>query len=178
MLISAALVIPLIIVLDHVPAKGARVTSSPGVPTALRQIRSATSAYVLREGKSPSSLEDLVGIDVPTAEGQPTNFSNAMLEQQLGAKVSTINYFPDFSVLDHGQVNTDDIVLAYIPDSEDTQYCYVLYRGYRGRRTKGTKWVGAERMEVARVHQKIEWLTAYKNAVESNLPPPSTPMPR
>ena len=160
---------------DYTP-KGVPITSPSGAATALRQIQMATLAYELRELKFPLSLEDLVGIPVPTPEGRVTNLSISLLEQQLGAKVSTVNYFPGFGVLDNGQAPTTEIVLAYIPDSKDnTQYCQVVYRG---RRTKGTKWIGAERMEVVRVNQKIEWLTAYKKAIESNLPPPSAPMPR
>ena len=141
----------------------------------MRQIQYATMEYHVTEFKSPSSLEDLVGMRVPTQEGRITNFSIAMLEQQLGTKASTVKYFPEFRVIDDHQVPSDKIVLAYVPDSKDAKYCQVLYWG---RRIKGLEWIGPERMEVARVNQKIEWLTAYKNAIESNLPPPSAPMPR
>lgn len=172
-----AVLIPLWIVLDHVPAKGVPRTSPPGVPTVLRQIVWATAQYGLWERKEPSTLEDLVGMTVPTPEGRETNFSISLLEQQLGTNISTINYFPSFHVLAHGQVPIDDIILAFIPDSKDTRYCQVVYMG-SAFKIKGVKWIGAERVEVARVQQKIEWLTAYKNAIESNLPPPSAPMPR
>lgn len=173
-----AVLIPLWIVLDHVPAKGALITSPPGVATALRQIQWATAwyGYGLPERKHPSTLEDLVDIPVPTPEGRKTNFSISLLEQQLGTNISTINYFPGFHILNNGQVPSGDIVLAFVPDSKDTRYCQVVYMD--SFKIKGVKWVGAERIEVARVHQKIEWLTAYKNAIESNLPPPTAPMPR
>ena len=151
-------------------SKRGRITSPPGVATGLRQIQRATVLYHMEKGKYPLSFEDLVGIDVPTSEGQTTQFSISLLEQQLGGKASTIKYFPEFRILDHGQVPTAEIVLAYFPESKDTQYCQVLYVS---RESKGMKWVGVERMEVARVHQKIEWLTAYKNCIESNSPPPS-----
>jgi len=152
-------------------SKIGRITSPPGVATGLRQIQMATTLYEAQNGRIPSSLDDLIGIDVPTSGGQITQFSISLLEQQLEAKASTIRYFPEFQIFDYGQVPTYEIVLAYLPESKDTQYCQVLFRGIF--RTKGMKWIGAERMEVVRVHQKIKWFTAYRNCILSNSPPPS-----
>jgi hypothetical protein len=82
---------------EDMPAKGVKITSPPGPVTALRQILTATKLYGLTP---PSSLEDLAGMQVPTSDGQLTNFSIRLLEGEIGVTASTIKYFPEFRVLD------------------------------------------------------------------------------
>jgi hypothetical protein len=80
-------------------SKRGRITSPPGVATGLRQIQWATVMYHAQERKNPSSLDDLIGIEVPTSEGQTTQFSISLLEQQLGGKRPRSSIFRDLGFL-------------------------------------------------------------------------------
>jgi hypothetical protein len=158
----------LLIAIRNTPAKSGIRRTSPGIPTVLRQIGVATAQHEMSKNKPPASLVDLVGMDIPTSDGQLTQFSVALIEQEIGTNISAIKYFPEFGVVDFGQVPPEKIVLSYIPELGNTEYCQVLY--YDGKRT-------TERTSLLKVNQKIEWLNSYKNSLKSNLPPPSAPMP-
>jgi len=130
--IVAILFIPLIL---HSRSK-APLRTEPGAKTVLRQVTAASSMYWQREGKSPSSLNDLFGISVLNSDGVRVRFSEDLLLQELGGNISTLAYFPRFMALETTGIAPAEIILAYVAATNSGGYCDVVFRDRRVHRMK------------------------------------------
>ena len=137
------------------------IKTSPGVPAVLRQVQRASTEYGLREGKSPSSLEDLTGITVLTSKGEKTPFSIKALELELGTNASAVQFFPEFRALAFGTVPDDENVLAYVLEFKKPAFCQVIFRNGK-----------MQQVRTDELEKKIEQLRNLLNEVgKTNKPP-------
>jgi hypothetical protein len=122
--------------LMRAPSKHGLIRTPPGVSTVLRQVYIASTEYALRKGKAPSSLDDLEKITVPNSNGEKMLFSIKALEQELGTNASAVRYFPEFRALEFDTMTGNEIVLAYIPELNNTGFGQVIFRNGRMQRVR------------------------------------------
>lgn len=116
-------------IIMHAPSKYTPRKTSPGIPTVLQQIRHASLVYDIREGKAPSSMNDLAGITVLASDGKRIPLSTNILEEELGTNISAIKYYPEFRALGFGAVPDNENVLAYIAEFKNPEYSQVIFYG-------------------------------------------------
>ena len=132
-LVLAAILIP---ALMHARALHGSGRTLHGAPTVLRQVYAANSDYIVRQGKLPASLDDLIGHACPDAAGERTVFSVEALEQELGANRSVVCYLPRLQASD---APLDEVILAYIPVPNDTNFCDVVFRNGKIKRLRSAE---------------------------------------
>jgi hypothetical protein len=81
-------------------------------------------------------LNDPVGITVLTSKGEEVPFSILLLERELGTNTTVIKYFPEFRALNFGAVPGDEIVLAYVQDFSNPDFCRAIFRSGRMQRLR------------------------------------------